>query len=580
MSDGAPEEIDYRRVVDAIPRAIIVSDIAGTILIWNHEAELLYGWSVEEAVGRSVLDLLAPANNVPQYRALLDDVASGMARGGDRVVMRKDGRPIRVSSVAKRVESSATQSDIIVGLSFDVTDLRVAEQRAREQTEHFRLALEAGGLGTWRWDIATGETVWDERLEVIFGLEPGEFNGSFDGYVALLHPDDCAAVLSAVQRAVETKSAYRLEHRIVHPDGKVRWINGGGDVVLDERGVVTGTIGCVTDITERLRQDLELLRLAELAEASAISEREHRERLEFTSKINDVLNNAETVDEIMANVTRAAVPRLGDWCAIHLLPSGSSQIPTVEIAHVDPSMVAYARQLQARFPYDPDGEVGVAHVIRTGISEFYPEIDESVLDQLNATDDERAVVDQLALRSSITVAITKRGRTFGAMQFVMSKSSRRYSERDVALAETIAGRIAASLENRRLNEQQRVIAHTLQRSLLPPSLPKIDGVDIAVRYSAAGEGTEAGGDFYDLFAIDDHTWAVVIGDVCGTGPAAASLTGLARHSIRESAWHADTPTQILQSLNRSILRSETKSFCTCIFATLTRDEIETTLTVT
>ena len=83
-----------------------------------------------------------------------------------------------------------------------------------------------------------------------------------------------------------------------------------------------------------------------------------------------------------------------------------------------------------------------------------------------------------------------------------------------------------------------------------------------------------------LFAIDDHTWAVVIGDVCGTGPAAASLTGLARYSIRESAWHADTPTQILQSLNRSILRSETKSFCTCIFATLTRDEIETTLTVT
>ena len=96
---------------------------------------------------------------------------------------------------------------------------------------------------------------------------------------------------------------------------------------------------------------------------------------------------------------------------------------------------------------------------------------------------------------------------------------RPYTADDVVLAETVAGRIAASIENRRLHEEQREIARTLQRSLLPERLPDVPGIDTAVRYWASGEVTEVGGDFYDMFALerpDSSRWCSAT--CAGRGP--------------------------------------------------------------
>ncbi len=243
-------------------------------------------------------------------------------------------------------------------------------------------------------------------------------------------------------------------------------------------------------------------------------------------------------------------------------------------------MVAFAHELQARFSYDPDAPAGVPFVIRTGSTAFYPDITPDVLSDLDATHEEQTLIERLELRSAIVVPLEKRSRILGAMQFVMSSSSRRYTHDDVALAQAVAGRIASSLENVRLNEHQRTIAQTLQRSLLGRSLPDIPGVQHAVRYWPAGEATEVGGDFYDVFALDDAgRFAIVIGDVCGTGPSAASLTGLARHSIRESAWHGDSPIEVLRSLNRAVYRAGTDSFLTAAYATLDTSPGQLLLTV-
>lgn len=92
----------------------------------------------------------------------------------------------------------------------------------------------------------------------------------------------------------------------------------------------------------------------------------------------------------------------------------------------------------------------------------------------------------------------------GGLQFVLTDAERRYSEDDLTLAGAVAGRVASALENRRLTDQQQLIASTLQASLLPDRLPDIPNLAVAVRYWASGEGTEVGGDFYDLFAIDDQ----------------------------------------------------------------------------
>jgi PAS domain S-box-containing protein len=306
--------LDLRHVVDTLVRAVVVANAEGRIVLWNRAAEDLYGWQEREVLGTSILEILTPLGAIERDRTDLESVATGTVMTGDRVVRRRDGGPILVHTYTAPMLDEAGNIVAIVGTTEDVGEQRRAEQQVRDLSEHFRLALRAGGLGTWRWDMASGATAWDERLEALFGLGAGEFDGSFDAYVSKLHPDDRDGVLRAVADAVESKSAYRVEHRVIWPDGTVHWIIGAGGVTLDEHGEVTGTVGCSMDVTERVEQQLELQRLAAVAAGAAENERLQRERLEFLAEINEALNASSTTRDVMVNVTRAAVPRLGDWC--------------------------------------------------------------------------------------------------------------------------------------------------------------------------------------------------------------------------------------------------------------------------
>jgi len=113
------------------------------------------------------------------------------------------------------------------------------------------------------------------------------------------------------------------------------------------------------------------------------------------------------------------------------------------------------------------------------------------------------------------------------------------------------------------------LARTLQQSLLPPSLPSIDGLSLAATYRPAGEGLDVGGDFYDVFPTGRNAWGFVMGDVCGKGAEAASLTALARYTIRTAALAARKPRRILGTLNEAVLREEgDERYCTVAYARL------------
>ena len=172
--------VDQRAVLDTLARAVVVTDPDGRIVLWNRASEGLYGWKEQEVLGRSVLEVLAPADDVAQNRQDLESVANGTAMTGDRLVRRRDGQAVRVNTFTAPMVDEAGGVIAIVGSTEDVGELRLAEQKTRDLFDHFRLALEAGGLGTWRWDIVSGNTVWDERLESLFGLPPGGFDGSFE----------------------------------------------------------------------------------------------------------------------------------------------------------------------------------------------------------------------------------------------------------------------------------------------------------------------------------------------------------------------------------------------------------------
>jgi PAS domain S-box-containing protein len=559
--------LSERAVIDALPRAVIVTTADGRIVLWNRAAELLYGWTETEVLGRDISDVLVPVQDRGEAEAIMAAVVAGETWQGDFTVQCRNGDTVRAFVSDSPIMNADGTVLAVVGASEDVTHRRLSEQQATDLAEHLALALDAGELGTWRWDMATGETTWDTKLETLYGLKPGTFDGTFDAYVSLLHPDDAPSVLETVQRALAEKTRYTVEHRVVWPDGSVHWVQGKGRVTLDEFGAATGTMGCVADVTEQTQAALVREQALAAARAAAANERLSAERLAFLGRINDALAASSTRADVMRNVTHTMVPMLGDWCAIHVLPDGDSAIPDIEIAHVDPAGIALVKELQARFPYDPQAATGIPQVIRTGESQFYPHIDENVLADSDSTEEAKELVRSLRLRSAIAVPLAKGGRVIGALQLVNSESSREYTGDDLALAKAIASRVASTLENRRLAEHQRMIATTLQASLLPHTLPAIPGMDLAMRYWAAGEGIAVGGDFYDVFEVGDH-WAAVIGDVCGTGPIAASLTSLARHTIRTAAWNGADPDDVLRQLNRAVRQSGRHTFCTALFCTL------------
>ena len=446
--------------------------------------------------------------------------------------------------------------------------------------DHLALALAAGRLGTWRWDLATGVTTLDATMEQLFGLEPGTFPGTFDAWMALLHRDDVDHVRAVVNDAIANGEAYELEHRVVWPDGTVHWLDGRGMVTLDDQGNVTGTIGCTGDITARKLLEINAERRLHEAEHVAVQERFHRKRLELLDALNDSALTASDHRELMRNVAATAVPRLGDWCALHFLPD-DAKVPEVEVSYSNADRVVFAEELLRLFPYDPDAPRGVPAVIRTGEVEFLPTVDRDFVDAIVAATDPvpddqlLAIVEALPLTSMITVPLrTKRG-VVGAMQFVSAESGRRFDHDDIALSRAVASRVAEVLESTWLTDQHRAIAATLQAALLPPRLPDIGGASVAVRYWAAGAATEVGGDFYDIFEIGDRRWALVIGDVCGTGPNAAAVTALARHTIRAAATHGAAHHEVLEWVNDALNASDRDLFCTAVYSTLEHVDTET-----
>lgn len=300
-------------------------------------------------------------------------------------------------------------------------------------------------------------------------------------------------------------------------------------------------------------------------------ERRRRAELEFLAQLTDTALTAGDHGDLMRRVCTAAVPTLGDLCSLYFLPENGGP-PLIEFAHVDPEQGAFVQELHRRYPFDPDRAFGPALVMRTGVTQFVPRLTpELVKSAIAATpltvDEAIPIVERLGVASAITVALRTRRRTVGAMQFVRTDPGRPYTTDDVRLAEAVGGRLAEALDATWMAEHQRSVAVALQEALLPPALPTIPGIELTARYWPAGID-QVGGDFYDVFALDDGTWALLIGDVCGTGPDAAALSSIARHTVRAAARHGCPPEVVIDWLNEAVLLSNRDQFCTVCYATL------------
>jgi len=166
-----------------------------------------------------------------------------------------------------------------------------------------------------------------------------------------------------------------------------------------------------------------------------------------------------------------------------------------------------------------------------------------------------------------TIGVLLRGadRSLGVLE-VSDRREREFTPRDEAILAQLGQLTSVAIAKSQAYTRERHIAHVLQRSLLPPSLPVVPGLTAAVRFIAAGEGVEVGGDFYDFFRARHSGAAALIGDVCGKGPEAAAVTALARHTLRAAAAYESRPSAVLALLHRALQEARDDGrFCTVAY---------------
>lgn len=313
-----------------------------------------------------------------------------------------------------------------------------------------------------------------------------------------------------------------------------------------------------------LRNDVgELVATAMIIEdVTAVKTAELRSRFldEASRQLGSSLDYAQT----LRNVAWAAVPQIADWCGVDLLDERGG-LERVVAAHPDPVKLALAERLREFEPAQLDRTQGAGKVIATGLSELYPDLRDELLVHAAVSEEHLALLRELGMRSVLIVAIRTPQRVLGTMSLVSAESGRRFTQDDVRFAEQLADRAAIAVENARLYEARTHAAVTLQRSLLPETVPRIGGWEVAALYRPAGADpqVEVGGDFYDFLETDEG-WLVIIGDVTGKGIKAATLTSLLRHGARFISQTDARPAAIMRRLDSALGLRSTLSPCTAL----------------
>jgi PAS domain S-box-containing protein len=326
-----------------------------------------------------------------------------------------------------------------------------------------------------------------------------------------------------------------LVRNIVRATGEERWVIVRASPIVDpESGRVTYAANVFENVTQVKR--------AELAEA-------------FMAQASRVLASSMDYSETLQRVARLAASQLAEWCAVDVVGE-RGELERVAAHHDDPAMLALAEKLDRDYRPSLEETVGVPEVIRTGEARIFNDITAAALATYAHDEEHLRLLGAMGARDVIIVPLAAPARTLGAITLVSSRTGRRLIEADLDVAVRLGRRAGTAVESARLYTARSRIARVLQRALLPDSLPEMPGFEVAASYRPAGELNEVGGDFYDVFACGDRRWMLVIGDVCGKGPEAASVTALARHTLRAAGMLDVRPAAMLELLHRTLSQQE------------------------
>jgi PAS domain S-box-containing protein len=547
--------IDLRDDDGAIREAAVVANDDRTA----RELEELRAKHPLDPLGRHPVALVTASGEPALLPEMTSDLLRSFAQGSEhaRFMIEHDYRSAVVAPLVAGGETLGALSVLRMGDAdpYGPEDLELVCELARRAALAIRnarafseLQRAEQGLHAVLANLAEAITVEDEDGQTafaneaaadLFGLDsPGELTGAPPGSFAdrFLVLDEQGRELDASQ--LPGRRVFAGEHpepllvrNIVRATGEERWLNIRSSPIADPH---TGRSLYSVNVFENITG----VKRAQVAES-------------FMSEASRVLASSMDYRVTLQHVARLAVPQIADWCAVDLMGE-AREIERVAVHHGDPGKLALAKRLNEAYGPAADEPLGVPGVIRTGESRIFTDIRSDALAAYARDEVHLKLLRAIGATAVIIVPIVGATRAIGAITLVTSESIRRLTPADVALAERLGRRAGTAVENARLYNERTRIAETLQRALLPESLPDVPGAQIAASYRAAGELNEVGGDFYDVFEDQDHRWVLVIGDVCGKGPRAAGVTALARHTLRAASLAGQTPAEMLQTLHRAL----------------------------
>ena len=420
------------------------------------------------------------------------------------------------------------------------------------------LAMDAAGVGSWDWDLATGELMWDDRLRSMFGYDRGDFDNTIDSHHRRVHHEDLPRVTAALDSAMGGDGDYAETYRVVLPDATLRWVSARARALHDESGTVVRIIGAVSDVTDQ--------RLAEQESSTTLS------LLELVARAGRTFAGSLEVEDAVMSLARIVVPTLADWSIVTLVgPDGA--LHDVESWHRDPLL----RQPVAQFATHRLGGMTARGALGEAIATKEPVFLESGgfgrAEQLLLSEAATEALRHVPLESVAVYPLVVAGKVVGALTLARGPARSPLRGVEAAAAAEVAERATTTLDNAHSFTRVRDISEQLQRSMLEEPVG-VEGLDIAVRYTPASQAAQVGGDWYDAFVQDDGATMLVVGDVIGHDSAAAAAMGQLRALTRGIAYASGaSPAGVLSRVANAMAGLGMDTIATVVIVKLLRDPV-------
>ncbi|MGW5197654.1 SpoIIE family protein phosphatase [Streptomyces spiralis] len=546
-------------LLDVLGVASVVLDAQGRIVLWSPQAEELFGYSAQEALGQLAGRLMVHEEHLDLVIKLFADVLrTGQGWAGAFPIRHRDGSTRLVEFRNMRLLDD--RGDVYaLGLAADQTTVRRLE---RDVALSARIVSQSP-IGLAVLDTRLRYVSVNPALERMDGV-PAEAH--IGRTIAEVLPQvDTDTLQTAALRVLESGQplvdVFAVGRTPADPEEDHAW-----SVSLyrleDAVGTVLGVALSSVDITEQYRAGIE-------AEAA-------RRRLALIADASARIGTTLDLDRTARELADVAVPELADVAAVDLLEAvvggRRSSLGPTEPAVIRALAVRADHAVDALEAADPPGQIArygperlVTQCVRTGRPVLVRRVKDEDLAGIARSPEAAVLLGRAGVHSYLAVPLIARGEVLGALDLKRIRNPEPFSEDDVLLARELAARAAVQIDNARWYQNARDTALTLQRSLLPRHPSVTGGLEVASRYQPAGATIEVGGDWFDVIPLEGDKTALVVGDVMGSGISAAATMGRLRTATKALASLDLDPARLLEHLDR-ITDGLDQSIATCLYA--------------